>query len=168
MQARSSIKIVSGGQTGSDRGALMAALDRGMPCGGWCPADRKAEDGEVPAFFPVRELPDADYDKRTLRNVMDSDAVCIVRFTELDPGSKLAAAACRRENKPYLYLDAHDIDTETAATLLFDFVREHDVDVLNVSGPRASLHPAAESWTRAAVREFLYALSDRRRQSTSS
>ena len=30
-------KIVSGGQTGADRGALDAALAASFPCGGWCP-----------------------------------------------------------------------------------------------------------------------------------
>ena len=39
-------KIVSGAQTGADRGALDAALARGVPIGGWVPAGRRAEDGE--------------------------------------------------------------------------------------------------------------------------
>ena len=43
-------KIVSGGQTGVDRGALDAALAAKFPCGGWCPADRAAEDGPIPAL----------------------------------------------------------------------------------------------------------------------
>ena len=36
-------KIVSGGQTGVDRAALDVALERSMPCGGWCPKGRLAE-----------------------------------------------------------------------------------------------------------------------------
>lgn len=42
------IKIVSGGQTGVDRGALDAALSVGVPCGGWCPEGRMADDGIIP------------------------------------------------------------------------------------------------------------------------
>lgn len=42
------VKVVSGGQTGVDRAALDAALVAGFPCGGWCPAGRLAEDGEIP------------------------------------------------------------------------------------------------------------------------
>lgn len=142
----------------------MAAMDRGVPCGGWCPQGRRAEDGQVPAIFPVRETDSPDYRDRTVKNVRDTDATCIVHFNGLDDGSKLAAAACRREQKPYLYLDAHEIDSESAATDLLRFVREHDVDALNVSGPPASLHPAAQAWTRATIREFLICLADRRRQ----
>lgn len=41
------LKIISGVQTGVDRGALNAALAAQIPCGGWCPEDRQAEDGEM-------------------------------------------------------------------------------------------------------------------------
>jgi len=44
-------KIVSRGQTGIDRGALDAALAAGFSCGGWCPADRRAEDGPIIRHF---------------------------------------------------------------------------------------------------------------------
>jgi Circularly permutated YpsA SLOG family len=50
-------KIVSGGQTGVDRGALDAALVAGFSCGGWCPADRAAEDGVIPDRYPLTHLP---------------------------------------------------------------------------------------------------------------
>jgi hypothetical protein len=53
------VKIVSGGQTGVDRGALDAALAAGFPCGGWCPADRRAEDGPIPQRYPLTPLPGA-------------------------------------------------------------------------------------------------------------
>ena len=45
-------KLISGGQTGIDRGALDAALSRAFPCGGWCPRGRRAEDGPIPAPHP--------------------------------------------------------------------------------------------------------------------
>ena len=38
------MRIISGGQTGVDRAALDLALERGLPCGGWCPKGRRAED----------------------------------------------------------------------------------------------------------------------------
>jgi hypothetical protein len=41
-------KIVSGGQTGVDRGAL----DNSFPYGGFCPAGRKAEDGRIADNWP--------------------------------------------------------------------------------------------------------------------
>jgi hypothetical protein len=50
-------KIVSGGQTGVDRGALDAALAANIPCGGWVTWDRMAEDGVIPDRYPVMPLP---------------------------------------------------------------------------------------------------------------
>ena len=66
-------KIVSGGQTGVDRAALDAALAVGFPCGGWCPANRKAEDGPIPEKYPMSLLTGGGYRQRTLENVQDRE-----------------------------------------------------------------------------------------------
>ena len=59
------IKIVSGGQTGVDRAALAVALELGIPCGGWCPRGRLAEDGPIPPRYPLVETPRKAYPQRT-------------------------------------------------------------------------------------------------------
>jgi len=46
-------RIISGGQTGVDRAALDVALELGIPCGGWCPKGRKAEDGVIHDRYPL-------------------------------------------------------------------------------------------------------------------
>ena len=58
-------KIISGGQTGVDRAALDVALAFNIPCGGWCPKGRKAEDGVIAAQYPLTETPSPDYSQRT-------------------------------------------------------------------------------------------------------
>ena len=42
-------KLVSGGQTGVDQGALEAAIELGLEHGGWCPRGRLSEAGPIPA-----------------------------------------------------------------------------------------------------------------------
>ena len=42
---KSELKIVSGGQTGADRGGLEAAIHLGLDWGGWAPKGWRAEDG---------------------------------------------------------------------------------------------------------------------------
>jgi Circularly permutated YpsA SLOG family len=72
-------KIVSGGQKGVDRAALDAALAVGFSCGGWCPADRKAEDGPIPDKYPMSLPSGGGYRQRTLKNVQDSDGTASKR-----------------------------------------------------------------------------------------
>lgn len=49
------VKIISGGQTGADRAALEWAIAHNIPHGGWCPKDRRSEDGTIPAAFALQE-----------------------------------------------------------------------------------------------------------------
>ena len=84
-------KIVSGGQTGVDRGALDAALPRGFPCGGYCPAGRRAEDGRIPARYPLEELSSPHYQVRTRRNVEESDGTLIISCAG-EPSSSIGDA----------------------------------------------------------------------------
>ena len=71
-------KIVSGGQTGVDRAALDVARELSLACGGWCPRGRRAEDGAIPARYPLVETPRAAYPQRTEWNVRDSDATLVL------------------------------------------------------------------------------------------
>jgi hypothetical protein len=50
-------KIISGGQTGVDRAALDVALELGLPCGGWCPRGRRADEGPIPLGILFRKPP---------------------------------------------------------------------------------------------------------------
>ena len=72
------IKIVSGGQTGVDQGALEAAVQQGLEFGGWAPHGWLAEkpQGAIPAAYraAMREYPDQgsnaqNYRERTKANV---------------------------------------------------------------------------------------------------
>jgi len=145
------LTIVSGGQTGVDRGALAAALDRGVPCGGWCPAGRQAEDGTVPAIYPVSSLPGADYEVRTRKNVEDSDGTAIIFDGELEGGTRFTARLCDATSKPHVLIDTHALSPTEAAETLAAFLTENDIRILNVAGPRASKWPGAHEYTRALL-----------------
>lgn len=149
------LRIVSGGQTGVDRGALDAALDAGVPCGGWCPAGRLAEDGAIAEKYPLQELPGGDYAARTLKNVQDSDATLILNAGDLEGGTALTQIFCEQEDKPCLVIDAVVIGTAEAAERAAAFVAEHGVETLNVAGPRASKWAGAYDYAYAAISEFL-------------
>ena len=144
--------IVSGGQTGVDRGALDAALEAGFPCGGWCPRDRKAEDGTIPERYPLAETVSANYRSRTIKNVSDSDGTAIVYFGELSGGTEETKLHCERLGKPYFLIDASEVTPDHGAELLAAFVDDCSIETLNVAGPRASKEPAAHAYARDFVR----------------
>jgi hypothetical protein len=134
------LKIFSGGQTGADRAALDWALSRKVPCGGWCPKGRKAEDGTIDGKYPLRETASGSYLRRTEWNVKDSDATVIFSISViLTGGSKKTAEFARKHKKPYLHLYAAQADE--APELLQRFVEDGKVQILNVAGPRASKEP---------------------------
>jgi hypothetical protein len=154
-------KIVSGGQTGVDRGALDAALELNVACGGWCPEGRKAEDGVIPEQYPLQELKDADYRERTRQNVLDSDASAIIYFGELEGGTEATLDDCVQLGKPYQLIDGAEIQPGQAGKMLADFVRERGAVVLNVAGPRASKCPRGHRFAQDAIRMMVDSLRQR-------
>jgi len=148
-------KIISGAQTGVDRGALDAALEIRFPCGGWCPPGREAEDGAIPDRYPVQELASGGYRRRTIQNVLDSDATLVIHFGELEGGTKQTLRHCDRLSKPCITIDATVIPIESAATLVAAFIAEHRTETLNVAGPRASKAPHGHGYTQALMLEVL-------------
>ena len=148
-------KIVSGGQTGVDRGALDATLAAGFPCGGRCPAGRAAEDGPIAARYPLAEMPDGGYIERTIQNVIDSDATLVFYFGELEGGTEQTVVHCMRRQKPYKLIDGDEVTPARAAALAADFVARHRVSVLNVAGPRQSGNARAYAYANEAIARLL-------------
>lgn len=144
-------KIVSGGQTGVDRGALDAALEAGVACGGWCPPGRRAEDGVIPGRYPVRELDHGGYSERTLRNVLDSDGTAILCYGAIEGGTAHTRDCCVARGKPFLVIDAVQAPSHDAEAQLSAFIVRENISVLNVAGPRASKWPAAQQYARTVL-----------------
>jgi hypothetical protein len=131
-------KIVSGGQTGVDRAALDVALTLGLPCGGWCPRGRRAEDGTVPERYPLRETPWHGYPQRTEWNVRDSEGTLVLTAGATDRGTALAVRVAERLRRPCLRLD---LDADPSPGEVRDWARTWQIRVLNVAGSRESSAP---------------------------
>lgn len=152
------MKIISGGQTGVDRGALDAALELGIECGGTCPAGRKAEDGLIPEKYSLTELDSTVYSDRTRKNVIDSDATLIIHFGQLEGGTAFTRQCCIEENRPCLVVNASEDDQSHHVQQILDFIQENAVQVLNVAGPRASKVPGAQEHTRRLLEDVLHSI----------
>ena len=152
-------EIVSGGQSGVDRGALDAALAVGLPHRGWCPRGRRAEDGPIPAQYLLRPTKSADYRVRTRRNVVHSDGTLIFCCGLPTGGTKWTldwAICCGR---PYHLVDFAESQSDAAAEKkqrqsVTGWMLLQGIQVLNVAGPRASRH----RWIAERTRLFMCAL----------
>ena len=145
-------RIISGGQTGVDRAALDAALDAGMACGGWCPKERKAEDGLIDPRYPLEEAPSAEYALRTQWNVRDSDGTLILTVGEPTEGTALTVLLSDRMGKPFMVVDLQQPDPIPPVA---EWITANRISVLNIAGPRESTLPGIYSQAVEFIRQLL-------------
>ena len=157
-------KIISGGQTGVDRAALDVALELGIPCGGWCPKGRAAEDGRIDDRYPLLETESEDPAERTQRNVRDSDATLIISRLPLTGGTALTQAHAQELGRPVLVIDPDD---SQAADEVRRWLDSKQPRVLNIAGPRASGFEDAHA-SLAAIRSLLRSVLNQSRGDDSS
>lgn len=155
-------KVVSGGQTGVDQGALRAAAEFGIGIGGWCPPGRVCEGGLIPDIFPLEETPQerseaAPAVPRSLRtewNVRDSDATLVLWPSALqtrDAGTRWAIACAARFRKPLLTCDPGDVTEVERAR---EWIRRNAIRTLNVAGPSERTSPGIGSSTERFINDL--------------
>jgi hypothetical protein len=145
-------KIISGGQTGADRAALDAAIRLGIAHGGWVPKGRIAEDGPLAPTYRLREMPTESYPERTEKNVMDSDGTLIVCQGTPTGGTEYTRKMVLKHGRQMLHIDpALYGNPMDAASLVRDWIALHNIETLNVAGPRASKDPRIYAQTLALL-----------------
>lgn len=148
------MRVISGGQTGADRAGLDVAIELGISVGGACPKGRRAEDGEIPARYPLTETRSSSYPERTRRNVLDADATVVLTLAATATGgSRQTIAFAQRAGKPVLHI-ARD-GTKAPATALDRFLNQVQVRTLNIAGSRESKEPGVHAWACTVLREVL-------------
>jgi hypothetical protein len=152
--------IISGGQTGADRGGLDAALQLQLHHGGWCPKGRRAEDGTIPAAYTMTETDDDGYVMRTKLNIDSSDATMIFCAPSLaySPGTRLTRVQCHLQQKPVITitypirkLDDRDACIEHA----WQWINTHRPAILNIAGNRESKAPGIQRYTKQFLVQLL-------------
>ncbi|MFC1885069.1 putative molybdenum carrier protein [Thermodesulfobacteriota bacterium] len=141
-------KIISGGQTGVDRAALDAAIEAGIPHGGWVPKGRKAEDGVIPLTYNLTELDKGGYAARTEKNVLDSDGTLIITSGAMDNGTVFTRELVVLYKKPLLSIDVAESDLLKWTDKIVSWVKANKIYVLNVAGPRNSKKPGIYEKTK--------------------
>lgn len=140
------VKVISGGQTGADQGALVAAKAFGLLTGGWAPYGWRTQDGPnlLLKSFGLKEHVDPDYGGRTEANVKEADFTLGIAINPSSPGMTLTKSLCKKHDKPYFcihILPAYTSDDQLAELelQLGEAVRSIALmqpRVLNVAGNR--------------------------------
>lgn len=152
-------RIISGGQTGVDRGGLDAAMSSGLEHGGTCPAGRRAEDGSISPKYVMEEHSSYGYPPRTAKNVADADGTLILTLGKhVTAGTRLTAHLAQASCKPWL---AVNMESPQAVDKAVDFVRDLDIEVLNVAGPRETKFRGIQRTTAAYLRTVINRLREK-------
>ena len=160
------LTIISGGQSGVDRAALDAAIECGIPYGGWCPKGGWAEDFPDPpgvlARYPLlQETPSVDPAQRTEWNVRDSDACLILvdaSGVAVSRGTALTGGLATGYAKPLLVVDVGAADVvESVTAWLSALLAAHAPDTsfrLMIGGSRESEAPGIYGKARGVLEEI--------------
>lgn len=157
-------KIVSGGQTGADQGALSACVQAGFPYGGWIPKGRRTEKGKVPARYRMRQHWSRHYPPRTEANVRDADGTVIFTYGPPDGGSQLTIEFAKQHGKPCLQVDLNQPRDRVVAKVVRWAKRNLPAEaVLNVAGSRRSKAPGIRMAVKRTVLDVISRLAADRR-----
>ena len=175
----SSLKIISGGQTGADQAALFAARKCGLATGGWAPKDYLTLSGPAPwlAEYGLVEMSSSNYVARSITNVQNSDATLAFRKQIIVPSlspsdfapphtssgtDKTIGYALTKKwvnvdlatpttYKPVCIVsDVHSVEQQQKVV---EFIRFYNVKVLNVCGHRET-DMVRKEWT-LVIENFL-------------
>ena len=132
------IKVISGGQTGVDQAALMAAKAAGIATGGWMAHGWQTLDGiheEFRELFCMEECPDRGYSPRTVRNVRDSDGTLCIAKNFTSPGELCTHRAVLAYRKPSFSVRWHPVHgMSRTAQEVINWIIVCGIDTLNVAG----------------------------------
>ena len=163
--SKGGLTIISGGQTGADQGALLAARKLCLVTGGTAPRGWLTEDGPQKALlqsFGLRECAERGYPPRTKANVLNADGTLIVGPYRTG-GSALTAKLANDHRKPLFTVPYAAALSRTSCASRGDHVvdefrhwlRHHRIHILNVAGNRESQSPGICAFTSTFLLEAL-------------
>lgn len=128
-------KVISGGQTGVDLGALIIAQEYGIETGGWMPKGFKNQTGNHPKYaemYGMKEHTSPRYPPRTALNVKESDGTLRIAANFSTAGEVLTLQMITQYQKPHFDVDAliDDVSPEQVAA----WIEENEIRILNVAG----------------------------------
>jgi hypothetical protein len=134
-------KIISGGQTDSDRSALDVAIKLGIAHGEWITRGRTTEVGPLPEKYNLQEMPTDNYSECIEQNAIESQGTLIIYYDKLSGDLLHAERVTLQHKRQLLGIDLNQAPAFKAASLVNDWIQLRHISVLYVIGPGASVNP---------------------------
>ncbi|CAG8449231.1 13307_t:CDS:2 [Dentiscutata heterogama] len=134
----SKITIISGDQTGVERAALDAALDKNFDIEGWCTKGRLSEDDVLPSKYTLKELDTASYLERHKANLkLAEEKTLILMISGLKIDEKTLPSVKKEESKT-IFLEKDFKQNKVHINPLIKWIKDEEIKKLFISGPTES------------------------------
>jgi len=154
-------KIISGGETGVEIGALVGARRTAIPTGGCSVRNFNTEKGSqrdvLKNTFNLVEHPSPFCKDRTIENIVNSDASLIITTTLNSERTGLAIRTCSKKKKPFIIIDP---DQEPVTPKIMLFLNTNKPCTLNITGSKESHSPGISIKTANIVESIFADKSD--------
>ena len=171
-------KIISGGQTGADKGGLEAGRLLGLETGGYAPRGYTNETGYDPSLkeYGLNEMGTTSLPVRTQQNIKWSDGTIVFLNTEkISRGSGKTVLYCRFEKwwrgaieenarnlikssssgyRPVLVMNI-TFETDDMIEKIRNFIELNNIKTLNIAGSRESTHTGIQTFVRGLLMRAL-------------
>ena len=137
------LKIISGGQTGADKGGLIAAKKAKIKTGGIAPKGFMTEAGKDPSLkseYGLRENYSDDLKERTLSNLRGAHCTIVFATKPGSRGTKFTVDSLEREKRMYIVLNPFENGAAEKVREFLNLVygRYKNPLIVNIAGNRES------------------------------
>lgn len=161
------MKIISGGQTGADWGALQGARENGWETGGTAPKGWFNEIGRqehAMRSFGLKECTQIGYPARSMKNVDDAQLTIVIVWDKNSAGTMKTIGYAQtkkwkwadfeftgEQHRPTILI-TEKIDSESLGIYaLRNYIKEYGFNIINVAGHRESSHPGIQEFTKQLI-----------------
>ena len=136
-------KIISGGQTGADKGGLIAAKKANIKTGGIAPKGFMTEAGKdlsLKTEYGLRENFSDDLKERTLSNLRGAHCTVVFATKPGSKGTKFTIDSLKKEKRKHLVLSPYEDDAVEKVREFLNTVYDKYKNpiIINIAGNRES------------------------------
>ncbi len=149
-------KILSGGQSGVEAGAMDLALKMGLECGGWMPRGYRFTGEPPPVDYRLKETASSDFKEAVECNARDSNGTLLLTRGKKSARTKYAIQMALKHQKQLLHLDLAEYPIFEAGSMISTWISMQFIKVVYVTGSSQDEDEDIYRMTQKALETALY------------